>query len=179
MVPDSGGYGIAPKPFPSTTACRASSTRKTPYSLCFAVHFKQTAWAKTTRWGWHLAIKPLPSHCCSVAGRERMCCKCQVLTETQSAFPAFSLLPLQPRSVWCFVLLMAKCKSPFQGHKSTSLILGGSPNKWNLTPKSKMVWYFQSLLTLTCWLCCPHSNIQATACLWGGLLIAYMRAVCV
>lgn len=80
-MPASEDYGIAQKTFPTSISCRASSTRKTPYSLCFAVHFKETAWAKTTRWGWHLAIKPLPSHCCSLAGRKMMCCKCQVLTE--------------------------------------------------------------------------------------------------
>lgn len=52
-----------------------------PSSPCFAAHFKGAAWAKRTRWGWHLAMEPLPSHCCSVAGRKMMCCKCQVLSE--------------------------------------------------------------------------------------------------
>lgn len=50
-APDSedGGGGGAPKTFPTSTPCGASSGGKTPYSLCFAVHFKQTARAKATR----------------------------------------------------------------------------------------------------------------------------------
>lgn len=80
-MPDFEGYGMAQKTFPTPLSRRASSTRKAPCSLCFAAHFKHTAWAKTTRWGWHLAIKPLPSHCCSGAGKKAMCCKCQAQSE--------------------------------------------------------------------------------------------------